>query len=296
MDAKLAARGAEFALPTGLMSDPAVPALDLDQPAAHAPDGDFAGAMQQLAAEAQHNGRPVPGGNAPVSKAARAEFLLAIGQMIRPLAVGVEGLGERLGKIAAAQAAAKSPDFAPVQTALEGVKGQMARMGTVESANQKLFDALHTELKGYKDGFLFDALQKPFVKDLISLHDDLGTLFGQIGARHAAVAAVVADADEALFLTTLTQNFDNVRHGLLETLERLDVERQDTAPGEPVDKRIHRVLSFEPAPDVTSDGRVARSLRSGFAWRGRPVRPEEIVAWRWTEPSAPAEATAAASH
>ncbi len=55
----------------------------------------------------------------------------------------------------------------------------MQRLGSVESANSKLFDALHAELKGYKDNFLFDALQKPFIRDLVSLFDDLSALHEQ---------------------------------------------------------------------------------------------------------------------
>lgn len=263
------------------MSDLAASFLDIDSPPPDAPEGDFAGAMQQLADEAQ-SGRPAPPG-AAVSKAARAEFLMSIGQMMRPMAVGVEDLGERMTKLAAAQAASGAPDLAPIQASMEGLRSQLGRMGNVESANQKLFDALHTELKGYKDGFLFDALQKPFVRDLVALHDDLGNLHAQIEARKAKASA---DDGETDFLNTLAQNFDNARHGLLETFERLDVERVDTATGDPVDKRLHRVIAFEPAPDVAHDARVARGLRPGFAWRGRPLRPAEIVAWRWTEPAA----------
>ena len=257
------------------MSDPAIHSFDIEAPPADAPAEDFADAMQQLATEAEEGGRHAPG--TPVSKAARVEFLLAIGQMIRPLAVGVEDLGERMGKMAAVQATAIAPDLAPIHATLEGVRGHLGRMGNVESANQKLFDALHTELKGYKDGFLFDALQKPFVRDLIALHDDLSGLSAQIEARQAKAPA---DTGEAEFLTILAQNFDNARCGLLETFERLDVERHDTATGEPVDKRVHRVIAFEAAPEAGGDGQVARSLRPGFFWRGRCVRPEEVVAWR----------------
>ena len=50
---------------------------------------------------------------------------------------------------------------------------------SVESANSKLFDALHAELKGYKDNFLFDTLQKPFIRDLVSLFDDLSSMHEQ---------------------------------------------------------------------------------------------------------------------
>lgn len=268
------------------MSEPAAYPIDLDGSSSGAPTEDFADAMQHLADEAQSN-RQAAGG-APVSKATRAEFLMAIGQMIRPLAVGVENLEGRMVKLAAAQDTTSTPDLGLLQVTLEGVRGQLGRMANVESANQKLFDALHTELKGYKDGFLFESLQKPFVRDLLALFDDLSVLFSQIEARQAVAST---ENGEAAFLANLSQNFDNTRHGLLETFERLDVERQETDPGEPVDKRVHRILSFEPAPDATQDGCVARTLRPGFVWRGRPVRPEEIIAWRRTDESAaPAEA------
>ena len=36
-----------------------------------------------------------------------------------------------------------------------------------------MFDALHEELKGYKDGFLLESVHKPIIRDLISLYDDL---------------------------------------------------------------------------------------------------------------------------
>ncbi len=39
--------------------------------------------------------------------------------------------------------------------------------------NQRMFDALHEELKGYKDGFLLESVHKPIIRDLISLYDDL---------------------------------------------------------------------------------------------------------------------------
>ena len=266
------------------MSDPAVPSFDISAPVSETSSGDFADTMQQLAHEAEGH-RPAP--VVAVSKAAKAEFLMVIGQMIRPLAVGVEDLNERLGKLVATQAATKAPDLGPIHATLETVRGQLGRMGNVESANQKLFDALHTELKGYKDGFLFDSLQKPFVRDLIALFDDLSTLAAQIEARQLQTGS---GGGEGEFLNIFGQNFDNACHGLLETFERLDVERHETAPGEPVDKRVHRVIAFEPAPEAVQEGCVARSLRPGFTWRGRSVRPEEIIAWRWPVPnSTPAD-------
>lgn len=283
------------------MSEPTDATLEIDAPSS-APTADFAGAMQQLADEVGRPRHPEPA-VAPSSKAARAEFLLVIGQMIRPLAVGVETLGrtlsehgQTLAKLASAPVPVPPPpappapppvDLSPVNAALDGVRQQLSRLGGVETANQKLFDALHTELKGYKDGFLFDALQKPFVRDLIALQDDLSALHTQIEARRQAAAG-----DEAAFLHRLAQNFDNTRHGLQEVFSRLDVEPQRTPAGEPADKRTQRILSFEPAAAAAQDNCVARSVRPGFAWRGRSIRPEDVVVQKWT---APVEAPVAAS-
>ena len=48
--------------------------------------------------------------------------------------------------------------------------------------NQKLFDALHDELRGYKDGFLLEILHRPIVQDLIILYDDLSDLHRRTAA------------------------------------------------------------------------------------------------------------------
>ena len=40
-------------------------------------------------------------------------------------------------------------------------------------------DSLHEELLKYRDNFLYESLQKPFVRDLIGVYDDLTTLATQ---------------------------------------------------------------------------------------------------------------------
>ena len=46
--------------------------------------------------------------------------------------------------------------------------------------NQKLFDSLHDELLKYRDNFLHESLQKPFIHDLVHLFDDLSSLSEQL--------------------------------------------------------------------------------------------------------------------
>ncbi len=44
---------------------------------------------------------------------------------------------------------------------------QLAAIRSTESVNQRLFDSLHDELLKYRDNFLHESLQKPFIHDLV---------------------------------------------------------------------------------------------------------------------------------
>jgi molecular chaperone GrpE (heat shock protein) len=257
---------------------------------------DFAHAMQSLAAQAEKTAAnharvtPVsPTGNSTTvgelffksggNVAQRSEFLLAVGQMIKPVAVGLESVNRAVMESRHLLAKISEAKAAPAP-ALDGIAQQLGRIASTDSANQKLFDAMHTELKGYKDGFLFDALQKPFIRDLINLFDDLSALLAQT-TEHAEQNG----RDD--FAQRHTENLRNTISHLLEIFERLDVSPLHTPAGEPVDKRLHRLVGFEAAAGPEEDGRVVRSLRPGFLWReGRCVRPEEIVATKWVAPPA----------
>jgi len=36
-----------------------------------------------------------------------------------------------------------------------------------------MFEALHTELKTYKDAFILESVLRPVIRDLISVYDDM---------------------------------------------------------------------------------------------------------------------------
>ena len=223
--------------------------------------------------------------------------------MIRPLAKEMEDLRLKnaeqslmltaLGKHINAQHS--------LPAAVDGLREEMTRLGSVESANQKLFDALHAELKGYKDNFLFDALQKPFVRDLVSLFDDLREVHSEI-LRRLEATRPAADGvgggsvhEETVFLKGTAGNVENQIHHMIEVFLRMEVTISETRGGAPLDKKAHRVVSFEPAAHLGDDGVVHRSVKPGFLWRDRLIRPEEVVVRRWTAPphahAAPPRAT-----
>jgi len=149
--------------------------------------------------------------------------------------------------------------------------------------NQKLFDAMHEELRGYKDGFLLEVLHRPLIRDLITLYDDLSELHRRTanflsgfkpGVETPEVLAAQAQ------LTLLATNLDHIVVSLLEVLARMDVRRAAPSVGK-LDKLNQRVLNVEPAESPSEDLTVSASLKPGFLWRERTIRAEEVVVKKW---------------
>ena len=252
------------------------------------PIDQFAKEMQALAAQAALDPASALGHEEPAENPGLSEV---VGKALEPLAAGLAAVnasvqeGNRvLARLAQEIEPSTGSDAADnpaerITRTLDAIQGQLQRMGQVESANLRLFDALHAELKGYKDNFLFDALQKPFVRDLITLSDDLGVVQQQIERRSEALPE--ASRDERDFLAKLTMNVENTLAHFYEVLVRMEVEPYDSAEGATLDLKRHRVLSVEPADSPVQDGRVVRSLKQGFLWRERVIRPEEVVVRKW---------------
>lgn len=216
---------------------------------------EFASTMQQLSAEAQ---RP-PAHSQKSADAGELNEVLpelrALNGRMRALEIALEktsqapGLFERLGR----------------------VDEQLAAMRKVDSVNQRLFDSLHEELIQYRDNFLRESLQKPFIRDLVGLFDDLTGLLSQLPPAEAA-----QDGENG----RASANLENAIHSLVEILHRLEVNR--IAPIEKVDLTLHRVVSYQPTNVAAEEGRIVTRVKPGFQWRDQILRPEEVVALRFS--------------
>ncbi len=149
---------------------------------------------------------------------------------------------------------------------------QLSLIRNTESVNQQLFDSLHAELLKYRDNFLHESLQKPFIHDLVYLYDHLNGLCEQLtsAAQEKAKRGRVSQWRD---------NLENAIHSLLEILHRFDV--REIEPRERVDRAFHRVISFEPADFPEEDGTIVMRVKRGFVWRGKLIRPEEVIAKRF---------------
>jgi molecular chaperone GrpE (heat shock protein) len=228
---------------------------------------EFATAMQQLSAEAEKTlpvgqGFLVSEGGAAGNHAPTRELGARLQELERALA-------DRLDKLAS-DIATKPSEFAQ---RFQKIDQQLEAIRSTESVNKQLFDSLHAELLKYRDNFLHESLQKPFIHDLVLLYDDLNGLSEQLrtapegrGSKRGRVAQ-------------WRDNLENAIQSLLEILHRFDV--MEIEPRERLDRSYHKVISYEPAEIPEEDGRIVMRVKRGFLWRGRLVRPEEVIAKRF---------------
>jgi molecular chaperone GrpE (heat shock protein) len=149
----------------------------------------------------------------------------------------------------------------------------MVALRNTESVNQRLFDSLHQELIKYRDNFLHESLQKPFIRDLLILFDDLTALSSQLQT------AVEASESKRGKLPQWRDNLENAIHSLTEILHRMEVSEIEQK--EMVDRTLHRVVSYEPSDFAEDEGRIVMRVKRGFLWRDQVLRPEEVVAKRF---------------
>ena len=232
---------------------------------------EFASAMQQLSAEAAKAIAPDVLNGSDEETLPAAEIREEFAALNERMAGMEKMLAEGLEKLASAGAQNGTAEL-PAQ--MRKMDEHLAALRNTESVNHRLFNTLHQELKSYRDNFLRDTLQKPFIRDLIVLFDDLTSLQGQMRS-----AASSPDARQSV-VGQWSDNLDNAIHALLEVMHRMEVN--EVEPREIVDRTLHKVVSYEPSDFAEDDGRIVMRVRRGFVWRDQVLRPEEVVAKRFS--------------
>jgi molecular chaperone GrpE (heat shock protein) len=226
---------------------------------------EFASAMQQLSAEAEKT-MPENASDEEQNGEQFAQILdefRALNGRMTSFEQAVLGRLEKLEK-------AEKNDFAEQ---LRRMDEHMVALRNTETVNQRLFDSLHDELIKYRDNFLHESLQKPFIRDLVTLFDDLSGLLSQLQT------AVETNEGKRGALGQWRDNLENAIHSLTEILHRMEVS--EIEPKEMVDRAFHRVISFEPADFAEEDGQIVMRVKRGFLWRDQVLRPEEVAAKRF---------------
>src|SRR2546430_12333135 len=228
---------------------------------------DFAVAMQQLSAEAEKI--LPPGQNNSLPEVRDPEDASQQPNVFVQHLHGLENsVLNRLEQIAAQMEASRAAAFAEQ---FRKIDEQLTSIRNTESVNQQVFDSLDAELLKYRDNFLHESLQKPFIHDLVYLYDHLNGLCDQL-------STATQEKGKRSRVSQWRDNLENAIHSLVEILHRFDVK--EIEPRERVDQACHRVISYEPADFPEEDGTIVMRVKRGFVWRGKLIRPEEVIAKR----------------
>lgn len=227
---------------------------------------EFASTMQQLSAEAakSHPESSMDNGNE-----SRAQFA----QVMKELNALNERLVQLDGTVARRLRRLEGTEQAELMQRIQRMDEHLVSLRNTETVNQKLFDSLHQELIKYRDNFLYESLQKPFIRDLLILFDDLSSLSSQLQS------AVESGGAKRGKMVNWRDNLENTIHSLTEILHRMEVSEIESK--EIVDRAYHRVVSYEPSEFAEEDGRIVMRVKRGFLWRDQVLRPEEVVAKRF---------------
>ncbi len=251
---------------------------------AELPEADLDTQLRGLFEEAEQKiqGRAAPKADAEkesirLAEERAAKAYTSLPQMLRPMVLGLEAISRATGENAQIL---QRLDRANSATA-DGQKSLPQLIAGLESlleqkngVSQRMFDALHEELKDYKDGFLLESILKPIVRDLVSLYDDLTTI-------HRQMAECVAASKDAgsLLLDRLQRMETNLAHHcefVVEILARLEVTMMPICTGR-LDKQAQRAVAVELVDDPELDMMVVRTVKRGFMWKTRILRAEEVV-------------------
>ena len=226
--------------------------------------GAFASAMQQLSAEAEKTlpEDPLAQGDSSAERQILDEFR-SLNQRLERFENGVAA---RFEKLEDEKRTSRAQEFQKIDEHLTALRN-------TESVNQRLFDSLHDELIKYRDNFLHESLQKPFIRDLVILFDDLSAVSSQLQQ-----AVEGGDAKRAV-VSQWRENLENAIHSLTEILHRMEVS--EIEPKEKVDREFHRVMTYEPTDFADEEGRIVMRIKRGFLWRDKVLRAEEVVAKRF---------------
>ena len=112
----------------------------------------------------------------------------------------------------------------------------------------------------------------PVARELVRLADQLPDLLpGKPGVTDDTVN------DTVQWLNTRIQ----------EVLAACDVVRVEEAGR--LDFSRHEVAGTRPAPDADSAHHIAATVRPGYSWRGRMLRPQQVIAYVLAQPDSPGD-------
>jgi len=144
-----------------------------------------------------------------------------------------------------------------------GIRTAIEQLGGGGEKREQLYDELHQMIREYRELFILETVEKPILLDLLLLYDTINRCLESL--------AELPDIAESSL-----DKVRGIREELLEALFRRDVRRIELLEGE-VDRRLQKVVGVRPPDENDEAGPAFMVVKDGFIWRGKALRPQEII-------------------
>jgi molecular chaperone GrpE (heat shock protein) len=141
-----------------------------------------------------------------------------------------------------------------------------------DAVKEKAFDKLYEEMKRQKESFdMLDRAVKPILSDLLLLFDSMKKF-------ELSLTDNQNENNEKI-----SQDFKYVLDELIEILYRQEVIPIEESLSETFNSKIHKATKTENAENKDEDFKITNIVRSGFIWRDKVLRPQEVVIKRFID-------------
>ena len=164
--------------------------------------------------------------------------------------------------------------FDSISCKLDALQDEFAKKLRIDAYKDKLIDNLHRELQAYKNDLVKKHVQSMSM-DIIKVIDDIRKLSDHYRSMPPE------DLEPEKLLELLQRVPDD-----LEDLFYYQGVKPFTCEGAQFDPTRQRVLKRVETDDPALDKTVAESLRSGYEWDEKVIRPEFVAVYLYKEPSA----------
>lgn len=163
-------------------------------------------------------------------------------------------------------------EFQHMQGDLQKMHSLMEEVSERESAQEKIFNTLHSELRDYKNDFIYEHL-KPVVRPLLFLYDSLEQFDAEIALYERPTNGERRQV--GLSPQLVRENIAFFRDQLVESLRICEVSPMESPKGA-FNPRMHKVIDVVPV-EAGQDGMIQRVVRSGWYLNGQLLRSAEVI-------------------
>jgi len=150
---------------------------------------------------------------------------------------------------------------------LQDVKSMIQDRLEYDTVKEKAFDKLYDEMKHQREiSDVIDRNIRPLLSDLLLLYDSM--------QRFDSWLEKNIESSEA----TRTQ-LENIVDELIEVLYRQEVTPME--PSAMLNAKLHRAIKTENAETPEDDFKIVSIVRTGFLWRDKVLRPQEVTVKRF---------------